>query len=183
MRYHLSMKFHLAVLSLVLLVSCSGKNASTSEGKKHDEKPVAPPAASNGQTPSTDASQCDKALWDHVYDPTRLEVVEDCKTATGVIDELDENTDGDTHMLLKLDEGQEQLLNKRNKKKKDNELVVEVVCSAPVKEKKAKDACAGYTNAVTLPKVGDRVRVTGTLVIDSHNGWSEIHPASRIEVQ
>jgi hypothetical protein len=29
--------------------------------------------------------------------------------------------------------------------------------------------------------VGAHVRATGTYVIDSHNGWAEIHPVSRIE--
>jgi len=29
--------------------------------------------------------------------------------------------------------------------------------------------------------VGEHVRVTGTYVLDSHNGWTEIHPVTRID--
>lgn len=51
---------------------------------------------------------------------------------TDIIAERDQNQDGDTHMLLKLDPGQYDLLTKKNHRKKDGNLVVEVVCSAPV---------------------------------------------------
>ena len=67
------------------------------------------------------------------------------------------------------------------RRKRADILVVEIVCANPVKLKKAKSACAGYTNRIALPNVGEHVRVTGTHVIDSHNGWAEIHPVSRIE--
>jgi hypothetical protein len=127
--------------------------------------------------------KCDPSLWDHVYDPSRLKVIDQCKVVTGIIDELDENSDGDTHMLLRLDPGFDDLLLKKNKTKKNGDLVVEVVCGHPVSDKKAVDACKGYSNKVAIPKVGDRVRVTGSYVNDSHNDWAEIHPASRIETQ
>lgn len=42
--------------------------------------------------------------------------------------------------------------------------------------------CAGYTNRIPLAPVGAHVRATGTYVIDSHNGWAEIHPVSKLEV-
>ena len=43
-------------------------------------------------------------------------------------------------------------------------------------------ACKGYVNNVELPKVGDHVKVTGSYVIDSHNGWAEIHPITEIVI-
>jgi hypothetical protein len=48
--------------------------------------------------------------------------------------------------------------------------------------KKAKSACKGYTNRIPIAPVGAHVRATGTYVIDSHNGWAEIHPVSKLEV-
>lgn len=125
---------------------------------------------------------CDAALWKRVYNPTRLTQVKSCITATGTVTESTADDDGDQHFLLKLDKGQKALLNKRNMKKKDGDLVVEIVCANPVKLKKVKQTCAGYRNAIPLPSVGSHVRVTGTYVIDSHNGWAEIHPVSRLEV-
>ncbi|MGI8402380.1 MAG: hypothetical protein ACR2NS_12375 [Gemmatimonadaceae bacterium] len=125
---------------------------------------------------------CDASLWNHVYNPTRLQKLAPCLSATGVISESDADRDGDQHFLLKLDPGQDSLVNHRNAKKKGGELVVEIVCANPTTMKKVKSACTGYTNPIAIPAVGAHVRVTGTWVIDSHNGWEEVHPVSSIQV-
>ena len=85
-------------------------------------------------------------------------------------------------MLLKLDNGQDDLLTKKNIKKKQGDLVIEAVCANKTTLLKVGNTCNGYINHIQLPKVGDHVRVTGSLVIDSHNGWAEIHPITKIEV-
>ncbi|HEX3533754.1 MAG TPA: hypothetical protein VHT23_06005 [Gemmatimonadaceae bacterium] len=131
-------------------------------------------------SPAT-ASGCDASLWSHVYNPKRLRQVTSCASVTGVITESDADADGDQHFLLRLDPGQDQLANKRNTKKKGGDLVLEVVCANPTSMKKAKSACAGYTNPIPIPSVGAHVRATGTYVIDSHNGWAEIHPVSKFD--
>ena len=91
------------------------------------------------------------------------------------------DVDGDQHFLLGLDPGQDSLLTKRNPKKKSGDLVLEIVCANPVHIKKAKSACLGYTNRIAIPAVGSHVRATGTYVNDSHNGWTEIHPVSKLQ--
>jgi hypothetical protein len=128
-----------------------------------------------------DAGNCDKKLWNFVWQPKRLEVLDKCKTVTGTIVEKNADTDGDEHMLLKLDAGQENLLKKKNYSKKEGNLVIEAVCINHITRKSAKGVCKGYVNQVQLPKVGDHVKVTGSYVIDSHNGWAEIHPISKVE--
>lgn len=128
-----------------------------------------------------EAAACDASLWSRVYNPSRLTQVKPCITAAGVIAESSADDDGDQHFLLKLDKGQAGLLNKRNLKKKGGNLVVEIVCANPVMLKKVKKTCNGYTNPVPIPAVGSHVRVTGTYVIDGHNGWAEIHPVSRMD--
>jgi hypothetical protein len=133
------------------------------------------------QVSQSAATGCDASLWNHVYSPKRLQQLSPCLTVTGVIDESNADEDGDQHLLLKLDPGQDKLLNKRNQKKKSGDLVLEVVCANPTTMKKPKAACAGYTNPIRIPAVGERVKATGTYVIDSHNGWAEIHPVSRCE--
>ena len=127
------------------------------------------------------ASGCDASLWNHVYNPKRLRQVSACLTVTGVITESSADDDGDQHFLLKLDPGQDNLVNKRNRKKKGGDIVLEIVCANPTTMKKARSACAGYTNPIAIPAVGAHVRATGTYVIDSHNGWAEIHPVSKIQ--
>src|SRR3954467_14394530 len=97
----------------------------------------APRVSANAQSAS-----CDASLWRRVYNPTRLDQVKSCISATGTIEESNADDDGDQHMLLKLDKGQKDLLNKRNKKKKEGDLVIEVVCANPVKLKKVKQTCA-----------------------------------------
>lgn len=124
---------------------------------------------------------CDASLWTHVYNPARLQKLAACITVKGIVEESLVDPDGDQHFLLKLDPGQKALLTKRNKKKKEGDLVVEIVCATRPTLKKAKAACAGYTNMIPLPAVGSHVAVTGTLVLDSHNGWNEIHPVSKLE--
>ena len=125
---------------------------------------------------------CDTSLWNYVYNPGRLQVITKCKTVTGVIEESNADEDGDQHMLLKLDNGQDQLLTKRNRKKKQGDLVIEAVCANKATLKKVGHTCEGYINKIQIPKLGEHVKVTGSLVIDSHNGWSEIHPITKMEV-
>jgi hypothetical protein len=163
---------------LSTLFACSREKSSTpavSQGGKVD---VSQSAADVSQSP---AAGCDASLWDHVYNPTRLQQLASCVSVTGVIDESDADADGDQHFLLKLDPGQDTLVNKRNGKKKGGDIVLEIVCANPPSMKKAKSACAGYTNPIAVPAVGAHVRATGTYVIDSHNGWAEIHPVSKLE--
>jgi hypothetical protein len=135
----------------------------------------------NATTEAT-APGCNAALWKRVYSPKRLQIVDECKVVTGVISELNVEEDGDEHMLLKLDPGQDALVNKRNIKKKDGDLVLEIVCANPTTKKSPSRACAGFTNAISFPALHQRVKVTGSYVLDSHNGWMEIHPVSSIEV-
>ncbi len=148
--------------------------------KKHDKDDNNHPGQETAV--ADNSSPCDKALWQRVYNHERLEVLDECKTVTGVIEERDADDDGDEHMLLKLDAGQDALLTKRNEKKKQGDLVIEAVCVNQPKLKKVGQTCDGYTNQVRLPKVGDHVRVTGSYVNDTHNDWTEIHPITRIEI-
>jgi len=142
--------------------------------------------ASNTGASTADASQfaatgCDASLWTHVYDPTRLQQLSACVSVSGIVQESAPDDDGDQHFLLKLDPGQEALVNKKNQKKKGGALVVEIVCANPITLQKAKAACAGYTNRIPKPQVGSHVKATGTYVIDSHNGWAEVHPVSTLQ--
>ncbi len=162
------------VVSLFLLSVCCACS-----GEKSNTRNIA--NAAKREASQSAAGGCDASLWNHVYDPTRLQQLASCLSVTGIIDESGVDPDGDQHMLLKLDPGQDTLVNKRNRKKKGGDLVIEIVCANPTTMKKAKRACTGYTNAIAVPALGEHVRVTGTYVFDSHNGWNEIHPVSKVE--
>lgn len=174
-----------SLILLSLCCACSGEKANSGSALKAAEASSSP-ATSSASAPGTSAQTaagCDASLWNRVYSPKRLEQVGTCMSVTGVIAESDADPDGDQHFLLKLDPGQETLVNKRNKKKKDNQLVLEIVCANPTTMKKPQKACAGYTNRIPIPAVGQHVKVTGSYVLDTHNGWMEIHPVSRVERQ
>ena len=140
-----------------------------------------PPGDSTGDVSQFAATGCDASLWNHVYNPSRLQQLAPCVAVTGIVEESSADDDGDQHFLLKLDPGQDAFLNKRNVKKKTGDLVLEIVCANPARLKKARSACANYTNPIAIPSVGTHIKVSGTLVIDSHNGWAEIHPVSRMQ--
>ena len=151
--------------------ACSGEKTNTLSAKQVGTAEVSQSAATG----------CDASLWDHVYSPKRLQQLVPCLSVTGIVDESSVDEDGDQHFLLKLDPGQDTLVNKRNAKKKGGDIVLEIVCANPTTMKKPKSACAGYTNPVPIPAVGAHVRATGTYVLDTHNGWVEIHPVSKLE--
>jgi len=153
---------------LAALCNCSGEKSNTQSVKQ----------VSGAEVSQSAATGCDASLWDHVYSPKRLQQLAPCISVTGIVDESNADADGDQHFLLKLDPGQDTLVNKRNQKKKSGDIVLEVVCANPTTMKKPKSACAGYTNPIRIPAVGEHVKATGTYVIDSHNGWAEIHPVS-----
>ncbi len=176
------------LLSLALALSCSDSQSNVSQallsGGKHGKRKARERVGEMSANPDTDvpASGCDSTLWQHVYNPSRLVVISQCTTATGVIAGPQPDDDGDMHANLMLDPGQESMINKRNVKKKGTGLVIEIVCSVQAKKpKEAVQTCSSYHATLAMPAEGAHVRVTGTHVIDTHNGWTEIHPVSKIE--
>jgi len=141
------------------------------------------------------ASNCDAALWKHVYHPQRLVVHQPCLVVRGTIvdatatekhhrkDGVRHEPDGDPHGWLKLDPGQENLLDAGNRSDEGGNLVFEVVCKYRVKQADAIEACRGYKSPIVIPPVGTHVCITGSYVQDQeHAKWMEIHPVSKIEV-
>ena len=169
------------ILCLTSLTACETKKEKKHKKKDKEQQTTSTEQNKNIQDNNT-AIDCDTTFWKYVYNPERLQVIDKCKTVTGVIEESSADEDGDQHMLLKLDNGQEGLLTKKNKKKKQGDLVIEAVCANKTSLGKVGNTCNGYINKIQIPKLGDHVRVTGSLVNDTHNGWNEIHPITKIEI-
>ena len=125
---------------------------------------------------------CDAALWEHVYHRSRLVVIEKCKKVTGVIYNMRKEKDGDWHIQLKLDAGQENLLNEKNITRQKGCLVIEPVCVNKVTQEDAISSCEVFANHVLIPKKGKHVSVVGSYVLDKQHGWKEIHPITSIEI-
>ena len=60
--------------------------------------------------------------------------------------------------------------------------MIEAVCANKTTLAKVGNTCNGYINKIQIPNVGEHVKVTGSLVNDTHNGWNEIHPMTSIEI-
>jgi len=130
------------------------------------------PAGSNN-------SQCSDpdSISSHVYHPYRLTIVKSCITASGVVDNVIQEADGDYHVRLALDSQYNNLTNSANDQYQYGDLVVEIICAQPITQSDAVSACQNYTNNITLPSISDHITVTGPYVLDTnHYNWAEIHP-------
>jgi hypothetical protein len=97
-----------------------------------------------------------------VYHPQRLKVKSRCRVAVGTIEKVKpELYDGDIHIELRLDRGQEGLLSSGNARV-DGTLIVEIIPWDRAR--------------VLVPAEGQRVEVVGPWVDDTAHGWNEIHP-------
>jgi hypothetical protein len=175
-------KTSLAFMGIIVLVFFSACGQGNQEQKHKDKQDEKSDMNAINVSDSNTSVDCDTSLWHYVYNPDRLQVLAKCKTVSGVIEESSADKDGDQHMLLKLDNGQDDLLTKKNIKKKQGDLVIEAVCVNSTTLPKVGNTCDGYNNKILIPNLGDHVKVTGSLVIDTHNGWSEIHPITTIEM-
>ncbi|MBI3662395.1 MAG: hypothetical protein HY234_05020 [Acidobacteria bacterium] len=132
---------------------------------------LAPPRTPHGP------AGCDAALWNHVYHPARLEVIEPCKTVEGEIVLVRHEDDGDLHILL--DVADKSLLSEANFSKQHGALVLEPICQKEPTQEDAIEPCRNYAGPMFAVHKGMRVRVTGSYVRDGkHGGWMEIHPVT-----
>lgn len=97
-------------------------------------------------------------------------------TVTGTVAIIRSEKDGDLHLLLRLDPGQDMYINAKNISAEQGDLVLEPVCVRPPTQVDAIPACSGYANPLPIPGVGAHVSVTGAWVLDMDHGWQEIHP-------
>ena len=138
----------------------------------------------NGPSGSNN-SQCSDpdSISSHVYNPYRLNIVKSCITASGVVDNVLQEADGDYHVRLALDSQYSNLTNSANNQYQYGDLVVEIICALPVTQSDAVSACQNYTNNITIPSINDHITVTGPYVLDTnHYSWAEIHPVYTLTI-
>lgn len=136
--------------------------------------------SSNNSTISS-LGLCDQTLWNHVYNSARLQVIDPCKTVSGIIDTIRVESDGDFHMRLRVDPQFASMINSANVNGQFGDLVLEPICQNPVTQPDATAACQNFHQNLKIPPIGIHVTVTGSYVHDlDHGGWSEIHPVTSI---
>lgn len=100
-----------------------------------------------------------------VYDPTRLEVRQQCLWFRGTVTDVSRREDGDLHVDILPAAGYSRYLNDGNRKDQNGAMVVEIMPG----------------QKFPAPEAGERIGVFGTWVHDSHNDWNEIHPVWAID--
>ena len=128
--------------------------------------------------PPQGTSSCDATLWNAVYRPERLVIIEPCKTVEGTIFLVRPQKDGDLHILL--DVADPSLLNDVNWTRQQGMLVLEPICQEEPTQRSAILPCRNYSGQYFYVLKGMRVRVTGAYVLDRDHGWMEIHPVTSI---
>src|SRR5215471_1797328 len=178
----MKMKAGMIVVSFVLYLGAA-------LGRSHGDKPAPGQAESAMQEEMSAAAKtaaatgCEAELWNHVYRKTRLRVVEGCIAVTGTVRHIKREADGDDHIQLAVDPEFSKLLNERNKTAQGNTLIVEPICQSFATQADAEAACHDFHSPVDVPNAGAKVRVVGSYVLDTAQGWMEIHPVSSIEVR
>ena len=176
------------VVGLLLVAACSDSSSASTSGPTAttsvtesspsavtEEDPGAASPVTTASLPPAGATTCGDPKA-HVYSPDRLRLLAACVTVTGTVAVIRSEKDGDLHLLLRLDPGQDQYLNEKNVSAEQGDLVLEPVCVRSPTQADAVAACAGYANPLPIPGVGTHVSVTGPWVLDLDHGWQEIHP-------
>lgn len=127
------------------------------------------------------ATQCDQSLWEYVYNPGRLQVLDPCISVTGTVEEIRKETDGDVHILFRLDQQFESLLNEKNISRQYGDLILEPICQGKVTQANAAEPCSRYDGPYFEPEIGQRYVVSGAYVHDADHGWNELHPVTSMQ--
>ena len=111
-----------------------------------------------------------------VYDSGRLTLLNGCAIVSGTVTLVRHETDGDWHVQLQPDYGQDGVLGAKNITDLDGDLVLRIPCADPIALPAAIAACGSTRNALAIPKVGTHLTATGPLVRDTRNSWNAIQP-------
>jgi hypothetical protein len=127
------------------------------------------------------SGKCDQSLWNHVYHPERLQIVDSCKSVLGKIESKKSEADGDFHIRVRLDPQFSNLINSASINGQLGDLVVEPICQHSITQADVIPACSNFHQNINIPEVGSHVNVTGSYVLDKeHDGWAEMHPVTGI---
>ncbi|MFL6399205.1 MAG: hypothetical protein ACJ72J_06445, partial [Nitrososphaeraceae archaeon] len=151
--------FHRSPGGICERVASSGNNGGSSSLNTEDTSSnsagnnnISPPftAESSNNNPMEE-DKCDKSLWNHVYNPQRLQVVSPCKSVLGIIESKRVEKDGDYHIRVKLDPPFSNLINSANIKNQFGDLVVEPICVNRVTQADAISACQNFHQNISIP--------------------------------
>jgi len=139
------------------------------------------PGRDGQESPQTTDAHCNQSLWQYVYNPGRLQVLNPCISVTGTVEEVRKEADGDIHIRFRLDQEFVSHLNENNISRQQGDLIVEPICQVKVRQPDAEEPCSLYNGPYFEPVVGQRYLVSGTYVHDADHGWNELHPVTSMQ--
>ncbi len=139
------------------------------------------PGRSGQESPQTSDAYCNQSLWQYVYNPGRLQVLNACVSVTGAVEEVRKEPDGAIHIRFRLDQPFTALLNEKNISMQQGDLVLEPICQGKVRQPDAAEPCSQYNGPYFEPVVGQRYLVWGAYVRDADHGWNELHPVTSMQ--
>jgi hypothetical protein len=78
-------------------------------------------------SPSSSACSDSASISSHIYNVYRLQIVKSCTTASGTIDNIIEEADGDVHLRTNLDQTYSNPANNANDQYQYGDIVVEII--------------------------------------------------------
>src|SRR5229473_1376396 len=94
------------------------------------------------ESPQTTDAHCNQSLWQYVYNPGRLQILNPCISVTGAVEEVRKEADGDVHIRFRLDRQFTTLLNEKNISSQQGDLVLEPICQGKVRQADAAEPCS-----------------------------------------
>jgi len=164
------------ILLSTLLAACAARHRAAPT-IRDAETTLARTFASDGCTDDP-AGYLKKRIWN----AKRLDIIEPCVTITGVVTAVRPILDGDLHLHLRPDPEFAGLLNQKNIQARGGNLILEPQCFWAMWRRNSTGSCKNRGYKMHIPKVGTRVRVTGTFVFDRDHGWNELHPIFKMDI-
>lgn len=114
----------------------------------------------------------------HIFKSDRLVMLKDTEI-TGIVTYIHAELDGDYHIRLKTSD--KLILSSNNYSKQDSCLILEIICAHKTIFPMS-CSCKGYMNKITIPKINDKITVSGVLVFDKTHELTEIHPVISLQI-
>jgi hypothetical protein len=120
-----------------------------------------------------------------IYNPDRLQVLDPCKHAEGLVVDVAHEDDGDYHIWFRVDPGYEYLLNPQDHFQAVPAMLAEITpdCPSSTNPPDASSAAQCAKTKLPIPKLGDHIAVDGPWVLDTNHDWREIHPVDSIQIR
>lgn len=119
-----------------------------------------------------------------MHNPDRLEVLQPCAHAEGVVVDVAHEDDGDYHLWFTPDAAYASLLNSENHFQARPAMLAEITPDCPAGSNPADAHAASLCprSRLPIPVIGQHIAVDGPWVLDTDHGWREIHPVDAIRI-